>query len=76
MDDTHQQIINNLKILQVNDECIELIMNAVDNLPGTDHIKGALKFLTQITDVKSKREDYYQHSNYFAEYFCTISNLG
>jgi hypothetical protein len=72
----NQQILDNLKILRVKDACAKRIMNAVENMPGKDHIKGALKFLTQITNTKSKREDYYQYSNHIAEYFCTISNLG
>lgn len=75
-DDYTDQIIYNLKILRISDECIARIMNAVNNMPGKDHIKGALKFFTEITAEKSRREDYYQYSSYIAEYFCTISNIG
>ena len=74
--DLKQQIIENLQTLRVSEDCAKRIMDAVENMPGKDHIQGALKFLTQITEKKSKREDYYQYSNYMAEYFCTISNLG
>jgi hypothetical protein len=72
----HLDILNNLKTLGISEPCIQRIMNVVDKIPGKDHVKGALKFLTEITTKKSQRENYYQYSNYFAEYFCTISNLG
>jgi hypothetical protein len=72
----HLDILNNLKILEVSEPCIRQIIHAVDKMPGKDHVQGALKFLTEITDKKSQRENYYQYSNYLAEYFCTISNLG
>lgn len=75
-DHKKQQILNNLKALRVNEECAERIMNAVENMPGKDHIEGALIFLTQVADKNGKRENYYRYSNYIAEYFCTISNLG
>lgn len=75
-DETRQQLIDHLKVLQVSDDCAERIMNAVERMPGKDPIKGALKFLTKITNEKSKREDYYRHSKFIAEFFCTISNLG
>ncbi|KTC83415.1 hypothetical protein [Legionella cincinnatiensis] len=72
----HLEIVNNLKTLKINEDCIQRIMDAVDKMPGKEHVKGALKFLTEITSQKSRRESYYQYSHYFAEYFCTISNLG
>lgn len=72
----HLEILNNLKTLGINETSIQRIMNAVEKMTGKDHLKGALKFLTEITNKKSQRENYYQYSNYMAEYFCTISNLG
>lgn len=72
----HIDILTNLKTLGISEPCIQRIMNAVEKMPGKDHLKGALKFLTELTDKKSQRENYYQYSNHFAEYFCTISNLG
>lgn len=76
IEDTRQQIIDNLIMLRVDRESAERIMSAVDNMTYAEQIKGALKFLTKITDAKSKREEYYHYSSYLAEYFCTISNLG
>lgn len=75
-DETREQIKHNLTVLRMSDECIERILNAVERMPCKNHVKGALKFLTAITDEKSRREEYYQISNYIAEFFCTISNLG
>lgn len=72
----HLTILNNLHTLGLNKDCIERIMTVVDNLPGKDHVKGVLRFLTEITHQNSRKEHYYQYSNWFAEYFCTISNLG
>lgn len=34
------------------------------------------RFFSKPTDKKSQREDYYQYSNYLAEYWCTLSNIG
>src|SRR5690242_12616155 len=34
------------------------------------------RFFSKPTDKKSQREDYYQYSNYLAEYWCTLSNVG
>ena len=75
-DDARRQIIRNLEFMKMSPANAERIMNAIDRMPGKDHVKGALQFLTKITDVKSKREEYYLHSDYIAEYFCTISNIG
>ena len=72
----HLDILNNLKTLGISELCIQRIMSAIDKMPRKDHLEGALRFLTEITDKKSKRENYYQYSNYLAEYFCTLSNLG
>jgi hypothetical protein len=75
-DDTREQIILNLTTLRVSEESAERIMNAIENMRCKNQIKGALKFLTTITNEKSKREEYYLYSNFIAEFFCTISNLG
>lgn len=69
-------IRNNLKTLRVSDHAIQKILNTVDAMPAAEHMLGALKFLTTLTDKKSVCEDYYLHSDYIAEFFCTISNLG
>ncbi|MHB1949201.1 MAG: hypothetical protein ACYCQI_13925 [Gammaproteobacteria bacterium] len=76
IDEDKTKIINNLTALNLSDTSIQRIMAAVDKMPDKYHVKGVLKFLTEITAQKSKREDYYQYSNFISEYFCTISNLG
>lgn len=38
--------------------------------------KSIYSFFTEPTARKSQRENYYQYSNYLAEYWCTLSNLG
>lgn len=69
-------IIENLKILKVTDASIDKIFNTVDNMRGSTHALRALNFLTQLTSKAGYDEKFYQHSDYIAEYFCTISNLG
>lgn len=76
INDTKEQIIFNLKTLKISETAIQRIMSCIEIMPCNNHVQGSLAFLSQITDMKSKREDYYQYSNLFAEYFCTISNLG
>jgi len=71
-----KQIIDNLQLMHMSEEYIQKILQTVEAMPAKEHVLGALKFLTQITDQKSKREAYYIHSNYLAEYFCTLSNIG
>jgi len=71
-----KEIIISLSTIGFNSETIKKILNSFDNIPGSDHILGAIKFLTELTDKKSICEDYYLHSDYIAEYYCTISNLG
>jgi hypothetical protein len=43
----------------------------------TDQQRHAVyNYLTAKTAEKSKREVYYQHSRFIAEYYCTLSNIG
>jgi len=75
-EETRNQIIYNLKTLKVNENSINKILNAIDSMPASEHLLGALKFLTELTDQRSRCEHFYVHSDHIAEYFCTLSNLG
>ena len=74
--DDAKEILHNLKILGVSDHSTNRILTTIEKMPNSDHIKGAVKFLTQLTHKKSVREHHYKYSSYLAEYFCTISNVG
>lgn len=71
-----QNVIQNLKTLKVSDEAINKIFNTIESMCASSHVLRALNFLTQLTGKTGYDEKFYQHSDYIAEYFCTISNLG
>lgn len=52
------------------------MIQTVQGMSDPTHIQKILNFLTEPTARKSVREYYYQHSDFIAEYFCTLSNLG
>ncbi len=51
----------------------EMNISSLWNRPLSENIH---KFFSMPTKQKSRRENYYQYSNYLAEYWCTLSNLG
>lgn len=71
-----KQIIEHLKVLKINENATSKMLDAIDKMPASTHLLGAVQFLTELTDKKSVCENYYAHSDYIAEYFCTLSNLG
>lgn len=74
--DHKKKITENLKILRVSDASIQSIFATVEKMPAAEHILVALNFLTEITDKHSQCEHFYLHSDYLAEFFCTLSNIG
>ncbi len=73
---TRNVIINNLKKINISEESATRFVDMVERLPGKDNLGTALKYLTYEKSPGSRREKYYQLSNYIAEFFCTISNAG
>lgn len=70
------QIIQNLTTLGINEASAARFMDIVDSMASRETLKKILGFLTETTANKSKREQYYVHSKYISEFFCTISNAG
>lgn len=70
------EIITNLEYLKLSKTSIDKILNVVDNMPAHTNVLGSLAFLTELTNQHSRCEKHYNHSDYLAEYFCTLSNIG
>lgn len=70
------EIISHLKYLKLSQQSIDTILNTVDKMPAHTHVLGALAFLTELTNQHSRCEKHYNRSDYLAEYFCTLSNIG
>ena len=68
------------KIITSNE--IEPNTTTIDEMKGTssswsEYIsENVYGFFSKPTNKTSQREDYYQYSNYLAEYWCTLSNVG
>lgn len=69
-------LFENLKCLQVDEKNCSKIIMSIKNWDHNHHLLGALKFLTEIKHVKSRRENFYEVSKFISEFYCTISNLG
>jgi len=72
----HQKIVEVLNNLHLSDEAYGKILNALNTIKDKESLQGIYNFLNEITASKSVRENYYEHSDFIAEYYCTLSNLG
>lgn len=70
------EIIQNLRSLNISQSSINKILRIVENMPCVDQMQRMLAFLTQLKDEKIQCEPYYLYSNYVAEFFCALSSLG
>jgi hypothetical protein len=73
---TRNEIISNLKKINIAEESAKRFVDMVERLPGKDTLETVLKYLTHEKNPGSQREKYYQFSNYIAEFFCALSNAG
>jgi hypothetical protein len=76
LNNTKNKIKNILTSVRMSEKNIKRVMETVDRLSDSEHMQNALNFLTEAVHKSSKREMHYLHSDYLAEYFCTLSNVG
>lgn len=71
-----KDIFRKLALFGLTAAAIQRIATAFYSMTDPQQRQAAYAFLSEVTAQKSVREAYYQHSDYIAEFFCTLSNLG
>ncbi|KTD75491.1 prolyl oligopeptidase family serine peptidase [Legionella waltersii] len=66
----------NLEKLNISGENINNILLVIDKMPSHSKVYKALIYLSEYKNKSSMCEKHYIHSDYIAEYFCTLTNIG